>query len=37
MVTLPSEAVSNASMLRELVAQGMNCVRINCAHDDAGA
>jgi pyruvate kinase len=37
MVTLPSEAASDASMLRELVAQGMNCVRINCAHDDADA
>ena len=35
MVTLPSEAASDASLIRELIASGMDCARINCAHDDA--
>ena len=33
MVTLPSEAASNYELVRELLAAGMNCARINCAHD----
>ncbi len=35
MVTLPSEAAEDAAWLRELVLSGVDCVRINCAHDDA--
>lgn len=35
MVTLPSEAASDASLVRRLMEAGMGCARINCAHDDA--
>lgn len=34
MVTMPSEAASNYSLIRDLLTQGMDCMRINCAHDD---
>lgn len=34
MVTMPSEAASDYKMVRDLVKSGMNCMRINCAHDD---
>ncbi len=34
MVTLPSEAGEDYGLVRELVEHGMNCARINCAHDD---
>jgi pyruvate kinase len=34
MVTMPSEAADNAFLVHELVRQGMDCMRINCAHDD---
>lgn len=37
MVTLPSEAATDYSLVRELLRQGMDCVRINCAHDDTNA
>jgi pyruvate kinase len=37
MVTLPSEAATDADMVRRLVRRGMNIARINCAHDDAPA
>jgi pyruvate kinase len=37
MVTLPSEAADNPSLVAEMLAAGMNVARINCAHDDAGA
>ena len=37
MVTMPSEAASDYSMVKEMVAAGMNCARINCAHDEASA
>jgi pyruvate kinase len=37
MVTMPSEAADDANLVRDLVAAGMNVMRINCAHDDAGA
>lgn len=37
MVTMPSEAASNYSLIRDLLAQGMDCMRINCAHDDKDA
>lgn len=35
MVTLPSEAAHNYELVHQLVASGMNCARINCAHDTA--
>lgn len=34
MVTLPEHAADDASLVRDLVAQGMDCARINCAHGD---
>jgi pyruvate kinase len=34
MVTAPDEAAERYEIVRELVASGMNCMRINCAHDD---
>jgi len=37
MVTLPSEAVTNPSLIRGLLEAGMNIARINCAHDDLQA
>lgn len=37
MVTMPSEAASDYSLVRDLLAEGMNCARINCAHDDKTA
>ncbi|MHB8835812.1 MAG: pyruvate kinase [Candidatus Methylomirabilia bacterium] len=33
MVTMPSEAAENPRMIRELLENGMDCMRINCAHD----
>jgi pyruvate kinase len=33
MVTIPSEAADDPSLIRELVSEGMDCMRINCAHD----
>jgi pyruvate kinase len=33
MVTLPSEAADDPDWMRELVRSGIDCVRINCAHD----
>lgn len=33
MVTLPSHAAEDYQLVRELLARGMNCARINCAHD----
>jgi pyruvate kinase len=33
MVTMPSEAASDFQLVRQLVANGMDCMRINCAHD----
>jgi pyruvate kinase len=37
MVTMPSEAAHEYSLVHALLQQGMNCMRINCAHDDAAA
>ena len=37
MVTLPSEAATDFSLVRGLVRAGMDVARINCAHDDADA
>jgi pyruvate kinase len=34
MVTMPSDAASNHDLVRDLVDAGMDCMRINCAHDD---
>ncbi|MEM8926661.1 MAG: pyruvate kinase [Bacteroidota bacterium] len=33
MVTQPREAANNYEMVREMVDMGMDCARINCAHD----
>jgi pyruvate kinase len=33
MVTLPSEAAAGPELVGRLLAAGMNCARINCAHD----
>jgi pyruvate kinase len=35
MVTMPSEAADDYTIVHNLLEQGMNCMRINCAHDDA--
>ena len=37
MVTMPLEAASDYQLVRQLVTNGMNCMRVNCAHDDAEA
>jgi pyruvate kinase len=34
MVTMPTEAAEDESLVHDLVRSGMNCMRINCAHDD---
>jgi len=34
MVTMPREAASDYALVHSLLEQGMNCMRINCAHDD---
>jgi pyruvate kinase len=33
MVTMPSEAATDYDLVRDLVKHGMDCMRINCAHD----
>jgi pyruvate kinase len=37
MVTMPSEAADDTLLVHNLLQQGMDCMRINCAHDDAAA
>ena len=37
MVTMPSEAAQDGNLIHELLRRGMDCMRINCAHDDAVA
>ena len=37
MVTLPSEAATDYHFVRQLVSRGMDCARINCAHDSPEA
>ncbi len=37
MVTMPSEAASDYQLVRELVARGMDCMRVNCSYDDRQA
>ena len=34
MVTMPSEAATDYALVKALVSSGMDCMRINCAHDD---
>ena len=37
MATLPPEAATQPELVDNLIAAGMDCARINCAHDDAEA
>jgi pyruvate kinase len=37
MVTMPSEAADDYLLIHKLLQQGMDCMRINCAHDDVAA
>lgn len=37
MVTLPSEAATDYSLVKALFETGMDCARLNCAHDDPAA
>jgi pyruvate kinase len=37
MVTMPSEAATDYDLVRDLVLHGMDCMRINCAHDGPSA
>jgi pyruvate kinase len=37
MVTLPTEAATDFSLVKNLVAGGMDVARINCAHDDSAS
>ncbi len=34
MVTQPTESAYNYELVRSMVENGMNCARVNCAHDD---
>lgn len=34
MVTFPTTAATDYPLVRDLLRRGMNCARINCAHDD---
>ena len=35
MVTMPTEAATDPGLVREMLVAGMDCMRINCAHDSA--
>jgi pyruvate kinase len=37
MVTMPGEAADDYALVHDLLQQGMECMRINCAHDDSTA
>jgi pyruvate kinase len=37
LVTMPGEAAFDYALVHDLLAGGMNCMRINCAHDEPGA
>jgi len=37
MVTMPGEAAHDPALVQDLLQHGMDCMRINCAHDDAAA
>ena len=34
MVTLPGEAADDYTLIKDMLLKGMDCARINCAHDD---
>jgi pyruvate kinase len=34
LVTLPGSAADDYALIRDMLLQGMDCARINCAHDD---
>lgn len=34
LVTMPSEAADDYELVADLIVRGMDCARINCAHDD---
>ncbi|MEI6712610.1 MAG: pyruvate kinase [Verrucomicrobiota bacterium] len=34
MVTMPSEAANDYTLVHDLLKKGMDCMRINCAHDE---
>jgi pyruvate kinase len=34
LVTMPTESADDINLCRALIANGMDCARINCAHDD---
>lgn len=33
MITLPSEVADNYSLIKDMLVHGMDCARLNCAHD----
>jgi pyruvate kinase len=33
MVTMPSEAAKDPKLIKDLLKEGMDCMRVNCAHD----
>ena len=37
MVTMPTEAAHDYELVKQLLMRGMDCMRINCAHDDRDA
>lgn len=37
MVTMPAEAAQDYMLIYRLLESGMNCMRVNCSHDDADA
>ncbi len=37
MVTVPGEAADDYTVIQQLVEHGVDCLRINCAHDDQAA
>jgi pyruvate kinase len=37
MATLPTEAADDPKLISDLIEAGMDCARVNCAHDDAAA
>ena len=37
MITMPSEAADDYLLVHNLLQQGMDCMRINCAHDNTAA
>lgn len=37
MVSMPTEAARDPGLIQELLSHGMDCMRINCAHDDPAA